>query len=317
MAMPEQVFEPFGWENPMPTLPTTQLSLKEQKRTGHIFARCPMPLPEPDTKASNAPVECELCLDTLRVCRDESAKWHTLQQRDAQVWKVRGIALRADGNTVPFPGKVPTAEHIAALGSDYTASLSVQPEDYPEDEADDYLPPPPSIPSSLATEKQVALMVRLAAEKTPEWFNSTGLEGVTRRAQERTKAQASAAIDKLMAMPTVGNAKQMKRGAVPAGYYAIPTQEGAVNSLAFYRVDVPEEGKWAGYTFVKLIIGGQDPTRVPKAQAAGILARIAADPMAGPRYGQEIGKCCRCNRTLTNDESRAYGIGPECRLKGL
>jgi hypothetical protein len=341
MAMPEQVFEPFGWENPMPTLPATQLPLKEQLRTGHIFAKCPMPLPERDNKSSNAPVQCELCLETLEVCRTESHKWHELQQRDAQIWKVRGISLKADGNTVPFPGKLPTPEHIAALGNDYqggvVSSVSVEPAD--EDEADyldEYIPPPPPIASNLATDKQVALLVRLAAEKTPEWFNRVGLEGVTRRAQERTKKEASEGIDKLIKMPTIGAEKQMKRGPIPAGRYCLPVVDGddGSNDLAFYRVDTPTEGKWAGYTFVKRIIGGQTDENVPRNQAAGILARIKADqyvrpgtdeydgkvytgPEAGQmRYATETRDCWRCGTELTNLESRRNGIGPVCITKG-
>ena len=100
---------------------------------------------------------------------------------------------------------------------------------------------------------------------------------------------------------------------VPAGHYAIAS--GGHNDLAFYRVDRPADGKWAGYTFVKVVIGGRPDSRVPRAQAAGILSRIAAAGIAeaGALYGREIGRCCRCNRHLTDETSRALGIGPECR----
>jgi hypothetical protein len=39
------------------------------------------------------------------------------------------------------------------------------------------------------------------------------------------------------------------------------------------------------------------------------------DSDAGPRYGREIGRCYRCNRTLTDAVSRSLGIGPDCRSK--
>jgi hypothetical protein len=43
---------------------------------------------------------------------------------------------------------------------------------------------------------------------------------------------------------------------------------------------------------------------------------VDADPkVAMLRYGQELGQCGHCYRTLTNDESRAVGIGPVCRAK--
>jgi hypothetical protein len=99
---------------------------------------------------------------------------------------------------------------------------------------------------------------------------------------------------------------------VRAGYYAIGCASGH-NDLDFYRVDRPEKGRWAGYTFLKRVIGGQGDQRVAREAVPGILARILADSEAGPRYGQEIGRCCACNRRLTDEESRRLGIGPECR----
>lgn len=99
---------------------------------------------------------------------------------------------------------------------------------------------------------------------------------------------------------------------VPAGYYALPDPTGR-NDLRFYRVDRPTEGRWAGYTFLKVVIGGQPDRRVPREDVPGILAEIAADPDAGFRYGREIGRCCACNRQLTDEESRRLGIGPDCR----
>lgn len=48
-----------------------------------------------------------------------------------------------------------------------------------------------------------------------------------------------------------------------------------------------------------------------------VIAAIAADPpAASARFGQEIGRCGRCNRTLTDETSRAMGIGPVCATKG-
>ncbi len=44
-----------------------------------------------------------------------------------------------------------------------------------------------------------------------------------------------------------------------------------------------------------------------------ILTAIANDPDALARFGQELGKCGKCGRDLTDEESRAIGIGPVCR----
>lgn len=98
---------------------------------------------------------------------------------------------------------------------------------------------------------------------------------------------------------------------VPAGHYAI--ESTGHNDLAFYRVDRPTEGTYAGRTFVKLVVGGHPDQNVPRSHVTGILARISQDPEAAARYGQELGRCYNCNRTLTDETSRELGIGPECR----
>lgn len=44
-----------------------------------------------------------------------------------------------------------------------------------------------------------------------------------------------------------------------------------------------------------------------------ILASVLVDQRgAAARYGQELGRCCRCSKALTDERSRWYGIGPEC-----
>lgn len=95
---------------------------------------------------------------------------------------------------------------------------------------------------------------------------------------------------------------------VPAGRYAVPNAEGV---LRFYKVDRPTEGRWAGYTFVKMYVSDQTvPVRTGRDD---VLRRIAEDPKAAMlRFGQEIGQCGHCGRTLTDEASRAAGIGPVC-----
>jgi hypothetical protein len=103
---------------------------------------------------------------------------------------------------------------------------------------------------------------------------------------------------------------------VPAGRYAIDTRLGAINTVAFYKVDRPDEGRWAGHVFVKHVVGG-DELRMSRADSRVILLRIAeaGAEAASARYGHMIGECGMCGRQLTNDESRARGIGPICAAK--
>ena len=136
-----------------------------------------------------------------------------------------------------------------------------------------------------------------------------------------TRKGASALIDWLKSLRTADKhdvAQRQQAGAegVPAGRYALDTQVHAVNGTAFYKVDRPETGRWAGYVFVKQIIGS-DEQKLSMKQGRAILARIAAvgAEAASARYGHEIGECGICGRQLTNDESRARGIGPVCAAK--
>lgn len=103
---------------------------------------------------------------------------------------------------------------------------------------------------------------------------------------------------------------------VGEGYFAVASLTGN-NDFDFFRIDRPTEGRWAGYTFVKRVIGGN-----ADAPVRGLTARRAVDAIlaAGEResarlYGQEIGRCGMCNRHLTDETSRAYGLGPDCRKK--
>jgi hypothetical protein len=103
---------------------------------------------------------------------------------------------------------------------------------------------------------------------------------------------------------------------IPRGHYATKSLTGN-NDYDFWRVDRPEQGTYAGRTFVKRIVGGKPDLNVSKStriQALGAILREGIDE-TGTRYGQELGQCRACNRRLTDETSRALGIGPECRAK--
>jgi hypothetical protein len=99
---------------------------------------------------------------------------------------------------------------------------------------------------------------------------------------------------------------------IPAGWYATAGHANA--EFDFWQVDTPEEGRWAGYIFVKRIIGGQPPRRIRREEQAGALEAIrAAGAMEAMKlFGQKLGKCGKCHRALTRKASRELGIGPDC-----
>lgn len=124
-----------------------------------------------------------------------------------------------------------------------------------------------------------------------------------------TWPEASSLIDLLKLLPRKASHQLPD---VPAGRYAVDTEEG---HLAFYRVDRPTEGAWAGRTFVK-VQASDELHPVRGGAAASVLRKIAVDPAAASlRYGREIGSCGVCGRTLTDEDSRARGIGPICAEK--
>lgn len=136
-----------------------------------------------------------------------------------------------------------------------------------------------------------------------------------------TKARASNFIGRLLNQPkrpaerparVEGNPMPpLTPPTVPAGRYALKEEDGVTR---FYRVDRPTEGRWAGYVFVKIQASDDLHPIKDRSRKAAIIAAIEEDPRgAAILYGQEIGSCGVCGRTLTDETSRAYGIGPICR----
>lgn len=103
-----------------------------------------------------------------------------------------------------------------------------------------------------------------------------------------------------------------KEGKKLVGYFAVHV-EGVVK---FYRVKKMIEGNWAGKVFVDAQASDDYyPVRSPET-LAGVLTAIASDPAAAALlYANELNRCSRCGRTLTDETSRAVGMGPECRSK--
>jgi hypothetical protein len=103
---------------------------------------------------------------------------------------------------------------------------------------------------------------------------------------------------------------------IPQGYYATKSRTGS-NDLDFWFVRVPENGQWAGFRFVKRYLGGQGPIRISKGEQTAALRAILEDgtDAAAHLFAQELGRCYRCGRDLTDDASRAAGIGPVCAGK--
>lgn len=101
---------------------------------------------------------------------------------------------------------------------------------------------------------------------------------------------------------------------VPAGRYAVIDPTDGV--FKFFHLDRPTEGRWKGYTFLKVRASDDLHSIRAKGHRDAVIAEIAKDvEEAQTQYGVKLGRCYRCGRTLTDETSRALGIGPDCRSK--
>lgn len=166
----------------------------------------------------------------------------------------------------------------------------------------------------LATEKQIDFCLSLFARKVMPEGKEPLPRDVLETLPRRGDGSIGNIIDAMMKQPDRPGAslKPTDLPDVPAGRYAIEVD----GTLKFYVVDRPTEGRWAGYTFLKVQASDETHDIRNASVRKAILTNIARDPQGAMlRYGKEIGKCGHCGRTLTNEESRAAGIGPICAGK--
>lgn len=102
---------------------------------------------------------------------------------------------------------------------------------------------------------------------------------------------------------------------VEEGRYALPSATGN-NDLDFFRVRVSH-----GRKEVLRVIGGHADQPIPFAQVRDVAERLGALTDAERHdakalFGRELGVCGSCGRHLTDEASRARGLGPECARQG-
>ena len=182
----------------------------------------------------------------------------------------------------------------------------------------------------MITDKQRAFIASLfdSREITADVNRFTGHIMGGKKLALYSKSEASKLIGLLLACkplarvskPVSKPASGLDLSPVPAGRYAVPGEDG---KLRFVIIDKPENGNWKGWAFAKVQasddlhkLGSQKPGSSYTGKAPELLKAILANPSeASKRYGHEIGKCGVCGRTLTDEVSRANGIGPICAEK--
>lgn len=122
---------------------------------------------------------------------------------------------------------------------------------------------------------------------------------------------ASSWIDRMLSKERELSAKVKTAAPVTVadGRYAV--EEDGV--LRFFKV---KNGNRAGFVFLDVQASDEWHSIRNLGRIRAVLALIATDPKAAMiRYGQELGECGHCGRTLTDAASRAAGIGPICASK--
>lgn len=143
----------------------------------------------------------------------------------------------------------------------------------------------------MATAPQITLIETLQAERGQPVGAPESL----------TFDEAQVLIPELIRMPKISAGdRRIDLCGCPEGRYAVHTDEG---HYAFYNVT--ERG-----VFLQL---SDSLNAMPEIIEQAIIAKIMTDVAEAARaYGRELGQCW-CGRTLTNEVSRKYGIGPVCR----
>lgn len=172
------------------------------------------------------------------------------------------------------------------------------------------------------TDKQagyiIHLLDQLAAAKpevhaaaAPWWAQAeaTASFDLAHRTIDRLKAHLA---DVPAAAPAPRPAPADRYTDVPDGYYALE----ADGHVSFYRVSTYKPTERYPRPGRKVQCQASDELH-PMSAAAGytILAKVRAGGVlqCAQRYAAELVRCYRCGRTLTDDVSRAVGMGETCR----
>lgn len=160
-----------------------------------------------------------------------------------------------------------------------------------------------AVPAQTATAKQLAFIDTLIDERIAE----ADREVFKASARKMSPAKASEAIDTLKAMPKLAPVTKMDASAeaVTDGVYV---KDGVV-----YKVKVAIHG--SGNLYAQQF----DPETKTYSVARGMVRKLRPEHRMTEEQAQEFGKlygvCCRCHTPLTDEESIARGMGPDCYSK--
>ena len=181
----------------------------------------------------------------------------------------------------------------------------------------EFIPGPmPAFATDPATEKQVAYALSLIDQHntdslgvTTDWRIAETMMDVMDH-KSVSKSEVSDLINALKLCPL----KPQPGDDVPEGKYAVENNEGIIQ---FWEIDKPTQGKWAGRTFINMLVGSPGSWRTlrqtPRVTRNEAMEKIKADPAGAARlFGIKTRTCGRCSSPLSNIRSRAAGYGHHC-----
>lgn len=176
------------------------------------------------------------------------------------------------------------------------------------------------IPGSM-TSSQKRYLKALGAKETDLFHDGFGLS-INQASHLIDALKKGAPVETPIQPPVEDSRLTMLKGlfsVVPTGYFAVQGEE----SLVFIRVSQPKSGVYKGTTKIqtqhsddlidRVWIWPSGQWKVKSPWIIDVLMVLVVDyQTAAMRYAHEIGKCMRCNKALTDERSRHYGIGPDC-----
>lgn len=172
----------------------------------------------------------------------------------------------------------------------------------------------------MASEKQANAIIKMRDNKDLSSLSQQQRDWLANEDAKSLESldwkQTNRVFDALKALPWLPRETNCPQGAelpypnLEDGRYAIVDDNDG--KLKFYTVK-----RWKKNPRILFVSVWASDYRYPirdKFKVKAILDKIAVNPKAaGERFGQEIGICYVCGRTLTDETSRMLGIGPVCR----
>jgi hypothetical protein len=178
-------------------------------------------------------------------------------------------------------------------------------------------------PVVMASSRQVDYIKSLGGD--PNRAVRMTREDASRYIEELKNNKATTAAPQPTGQPVTDPRLDLLQGlldGVKDGYYAVQLDES--DPLTFIRVSRPKKGEFEGAVKVqtqhsdelKLALVRWPSSKWSKYRGDKIidlLMVLVLDPVKfGLMYAKELNHCMKCNKPLTDERSRHYGIGPDC-----